>query len=81
MLEGSICQKNIGLGMNTLGDTAFIGADDDYDKLLAERERNAKKNMNKALHNSTDIIKPYEDVSLTFILLWHYTMFREFLLR
>lgn len=69
MVEDSIFQKNIGLGMKTLGDTAFLGADDDYDKLLAERERNAKKNMNKVLHNSTDIIKPYEDVSLTFILL------------
>jgi len=67
MLEGSICQKNIVLGMNSLGETAFIGADDDYDKLLAQREVKAKNNIPKAIGDSADFSKPFENVSFALI--------------
>ena len=53
--------------MNSLGETAFIGADDDYDKLLAQREVKSKNNIPKAIGDSADFSKPFENVSFALI--------------
>ena len=44
-----------------------MAADDDYDKLLAQREVKSKNNIPKAIGDSADFRKPFENVSFALI--------------